>query len=420
MHDQDNIPGPESRVNVCLLTETFHPVTGGGETQARVLASGLAASGAAVQVVTRRSDKSLARREYLGPVRLWRVSPSGAGQFRKWGLVITALITLLRLRHTYDVILVCGFRILGIPAVIAAGLLNKPCLLKADILGELSGEYFRAGLERFGLQPRGPLFRSALRLRNRLLRRASGFIAISTAVEEELIECGVDHERISHIPNSVDANRFSPVDGSTKHELRGKLGIPSSERIGIYTGRLERTKGLPLLLSAWKKIAGRHRDAHLLLVGVGGLGIHNCETELREFVVQNSLEQAVTFVGSVENVDEYLKASDFFIFPSEREAFGISVIEALACSLPVITTTAGGLSDIVTADRTAIVFPVGDVKALETAIERVLDDGAGFQEIAAAGRDRVVHAYSQSRIVYQYARLVASCHASGSDHGSAA
>jgi glycosyltransferase involved in cell wall biosynthesis len=411
MHDQDNIPAPESRVNVCLLTETFHPVTGGGETQARVLASGLAASGATVQVVTRRSDKSLARREYLGSVCLWRVSPGGAGQFRKWGLVITALIILLRLRHTYDVILVCGFR-----------LLNKPCLLKADILGELSGEYLRAGLQRFGLRPRGLLFRSALGLRNRLLRRASGFIAISTAIEEELIECGVNHARISHIPNSVDSNRFSPVDGPTKHALRGKLGIPSSERIGIYTGRLERTKGLPLLLSAWKEIAGRHRDAHLLLVGIGGLGIHNCEIELREFVVQNSLEQAVTFVGSVENVDEYLKASDFFIFPSEREAFGISVIEALACSLPVITTVAGGLNDIVKAEQTAIVIPVGDAKALATAIERVLGHGTRLQEIAAAGRDRVVRVYSQSQILHQYAQLIASHHhhAANGNRGSQA
>lgn len=418
MPDQDDFSAGTNRINVCLLTETFHPVTGGGETQARVLASGLAASGATVQVVTRRSDKSLPRREYLGPVRLWRVSPSGAGQFRKWGLVITALIILLRLRHTYDVILVCGFRILGIPAVIAAGFLNKPCLLKADILGELSGEYFRAGLQRFGLQPRGLLFRSMLKLRKRLLRRASGFIAISTAVEEELIECGVGHERISHIPNSVDTNRFSPVDGPTKDKLRGKLGIPGSGRIAIYTGRLETTKGLPSLLSAWRKIAGRHRDAHLLLVGTGGFGIHNCEAALREFVAQNSLDQCVTFVGSVENVNEYLQASDFFVFPSEREAFGISVIEALACSLPVITTTAGGLSDIVTAGQTAIVVPVGDVEALETAIEGVLGHGTGLQEIAAAGRDLVVRVYSQSQILHQYAQLVASHHAAGGDRGS--
>jgi len=301
-------------------------------------------------------------------------------------------------------------------------LLNKPCLLKADILGELSGEYFRAGLQRFGLQPSGLPFRWMLKLRHRLLRRATGFVAISAAVEKELVEYGIGEEKISLIPNSVDTDRFCPVDRPTRTKLRQKLGIPGSGRIAIYTGRLERTKGLPLLLSAWKKIAGRHRHAQLLLVGTGGLGIHNCEAELREFVAQNTLQQSVTFVGSVENVHEYLQASDLFVFPSEREAFGISVIEALACSLPVITTTAGGLSDIVTADQTAIVFPVGDFEALETAIEGALREETRVQEVAAAGRDMVVRVYSQSQILHQYAQLIASHHhhAAGGNRGSQA
>jgi len=408
-----------NRINVCLLTETFHPVTGGGETQARVLASGLAASGSAVQVVTRRSDKASPRRDCLGSVRLWRVSPSGAGQWKKWGLVITALIMLLRLRRSYDVIVVCGFRVLGIPAVIAAALLKKPCLLKADVLGELSGEFFRAGLKRFGLQPSGLLVRSMLKLRHRLLRRATAFVTISTAIEKELVECGIGDENISRIPNSVDTDLFCPVDGPTKTKLRQNLGIPLTGHIAIYTGRLERTKGLPLLLSAWKKIAGRYRDARLLLVGAGGLGLQNCEAELREFVVQNSLDHSVTFVGSVENVDEYLKASDFFVFPSAREAFGISVIEALACSLPVITTTAGGLSDIVTAGQTAIVVPVGDVEALETAIEGVLREEVRVRELVAAGRELVIQKYSQSQILEQYARLLAKLHDANGEPGAA-
>jgi len=417
MAEKDICHAGTDRINICLLTETFYPVTGGGETQARVLASGLAAGGATVQVITRRTDKALPPRDCLGPVRLWRLSPSGAGQFRKWGLLITALFTLLRLRHTYDLIIVCGFRILGIPAIIAAALSGKPCLLKADILGELSGEYLRAGLQRFSLSPGSPLLRPILKLRNQLLRRATGFIANSTAAEDEFVECGVARDRIIRIPNSVDVDRFIPVDRSTRDRLRIDLGLPLAARIGIYTGRLETTKGLPLLLSVWKTIASRHHDVLLLLVGAGGLGIRNCEAELREFVAQNILDQSVSFVGSVENVDEYLQASDFFIFPTEREAFGISVIEALACSLPVITTTVGGLNDIVTADETAIVFPAGDSKALESAIERVLCHGTSVQEIAAAGRDMVVRNYSQSRILNQFERLIATYHAADGDRG---
>jgi glycosyltransferase involved in cell wall biosynthesis len=419
MPDHDNATARTSGVNVCLLTETFFPVTGGGETQARVLASGLAAAGAAVQVITRQSDKLLPRRDTLGPVRLMRLSPGGPGQLKKWGLLVTALIMLLRSRHSYDVMVVCGYRILGIPSIIAAGMLNKPCLLKADSLGEHSGEFFRAGLNRFGLRPDGFLFRAMLRLRNRLLRRASAFIAISAAVEDELVDCGVSPSRITRIPNSVDTDRFSPADEPKRNSLREKLGIPGSARVAIYTGRLETTKGLPSLLSAWKNIAGRHRDAHLLLVGSGGLGIHNCEAELREFVSQYSLDESVTFVGSVENVDEYLRAADFFVFPTTREAFGISVIEAMACSLPVITTAAGGLRDIVTAEQNAVVVPVGDTEALEKAIERVLGEDEDMQRLARAGRVLVVNNYSELQVVDQYASLLARLEKAGNKSGKA-
>ncbi len=406
MHDQGRISTLMRNSRVCLLTETFHPVTGGGETQAKALALGLAASGVAVQVITRQSDAALPRQDCLGPVRLWRVSPSGSGQLKKWGLVFTALMMLLRLRRSYDVIVVCGFRILGIPALIAAALLRKPCMLKADILGEFSGSFSRAGLARLGMNADGYLIRSMLGMRNRLFRRATHFIAISSAVEEELRECGIEHERISCIPNSVDTNRFAPVDGATRTKLRQKLDLPGSGSIAIYTGRMETTKGLPLLLSVWKAIASRHGQAHLVLVGSGGLGIHNCEAQLRDFVTQNALDHCVTFSGSVENVHEYLQASDFFVFPTEREAFGISVIEALSCSMPVITTTAGGLSDIVTAEQTAIVFPVDDAGALEAAIERALAGGTELRKIALAGRELVVSSYSQALILDQYAKLL--------------
>lgn len=407
MRDGEVLAISGNPVNVCLLTETFHPVTGGGETQARVLASGLAASGATVQLITRRSDKLLPAQDSLGSVQVWRLPPVGPGQLKKWGMVLTALIALVRLRASYDVIIVCGFRILGIPAVIAARLLNKSCVLKADSLGECSGEFFKAGLKRYGLRQTNFLFRFLLGLRNRLLRRATHFVAISSAVEDELIQHDIDRNRISRIPNSVDTGIFSPVDELTKAGLREKLGVPVSGRIGIYTGRLVTTKGLPLLLSVWDKVRGRHRDAHLLLVGAGGLGIQNCELQLREFVQHKQLDQFVTFAGSVDNVHEYLQASDFFVFPTEREAFGISVIEALACALPVITTTTGGLGDIVKAEQNAVVVPVADAEALERAIERVLGLGPKMQQIAAAGRELAVSEYAELRILDRYASLLA-------------
>jgi glycosyltransferase involved in cell wall biosynthesis len=141
-------------------------------------------------------------------------------------------------------------------------------------------------------------------------------------------------------------------------------------------------------------------------VGEGGLGLQNCEAELRDVVAKQELGKSVTFTGSVDNVEDYLRASDCFVFPTEREAFGISAIEAMACGLTVIATAVGGLADVVRADAAAIVVPARDGVALESAIERVLRDSSEVLAMGSRARDRAVAEYSEQMIVAQYKNLL--------------
>jgi glycosyltransferase involved in cell wall biosynthesis len=392
---------------VCILTETFHPVTGGGETQARVLAEGLRAAGVAVRLITRRSDAALAAREILGGVPVHRTGPVGGGHLRKWGMVGTAFVELLKYRAHYDVMLVCGFRVLGIPALLAGALLGKPVVLKADSQGELSGKFFDPGLAKLKLRHDRFPVDVAIRLRNALLRRAARFVAISAVIEQEYVAGGVSPQRIARIPNSVDPSVFHPVSDVEKDALRARLGLPRGRRAAIFTGRLVTTKGLPSLLRAWQAVVAAHPDALLVLVGSGGLGMQNCEDELRRFARDNGIEGRVVFTGSVDNVHEYLQASDVFVFPSEREAFGISVIEAMACELPVVTTGVDGIRDIVRPGIDALVVPPGDDGALAAAIARALDGGDAIATMAAAGRARVLQRFSSASVVAAYRELLA-------------
>ena len=393
-------------MRLVLLAETFHPATGGGETQARTLATGLAAEGAEVLVITRRTDGNLPSSDALGPVRIRRLPPRGPGQLKKWGLVITAFLVLLRLHRSYDAVLVCGFRVLGIPSVLATKILRKPCVLKAESLGEFSGDIFSAGLRRLGASTSNHPFRLLLQLRNRLLSEAHAFVATSSAVERELVAGGLEGIRIHRIPNCVDVDRFAPVSDTEKMRLRETLRIPGQARVGIYTGRLVSTKGLPLLLSVWTRLVQRHSNALLLLVGSGSLDLNNCERDLRDFVTRKSLQRSVLFTGSVENVHEYLGASDFFVFPSERENFSVSVIEAMACGLPVIATCVGGLADFVAEGATALVVRPGDADGLEHAIERALVGDKRLREMGLAGREVVRKRYSERQVLGQYTALL--------------
>ena len=400
---------------ICIFTETYYPVVGGGETQARALAEGLAAKGLDVTVLTRRSHAALARTEKFGPVTVYRLAPSGHEHYKKWGLLITSFPALIRHRQHYDLLFVSGFRVVGMAAVIVSKLFGKACVLKADSLGELSGDFFTAGLARVGLRPSSPLFRPFLWLRNRILRQADAFVAISSAVATELKAHGVKPSAIRMIPNSVDVHRFSPVAPQERAALRQKLGLPSGDKIVVYTGRLVSYKGLPLLLRVWQDVRVKHRDVRLLLVGSGGLDIHNCEAELKAYVSANGMEGSVHLTGSVDNVHEYLQASDIFVFPTEKEAFGISLIEAMACGLPVISTSVGGVKDILQHRRNGLIVEPGESQPLYEALDVLATDDALAASLGRAGRQTVIERYSTERVVQAYLHVFGAiedeCHA---------
>ena len=392
-------------LKVCIFTETYYPVVGGGETQAQLLAEGLIASGHSVIVITRRSEKTLKKQERLGAVTVYRIAPAGSGQLMKWGLLFSSFPLLIRLRKQYDLIFVSGFRIIGISAVLASSFLRKSCILKADSQGEMSGEFFTDGLLKLGFSPAWMPFRLFLGLRNKILRKADAFSAISSDIAVELSLSSIPPNKIHMIPNSVDTARFFSVTFEQKTRLRKKLGIPQNAIAVIYTGRLVSYKGLPTLLKAWRKIGEKHNDVHLYLVGTGGLDIHNCEAEIRDYVKTNHMESCVHFAGSVQNVPEYLQSSDIFAFPSENDAFPSSLIEAMACALPVITTSVGAIKTFISNEQNGMIVQPGDDHHLYHALDQIISDPVLANRLGKAGLDTVQTAYRSEVVTEKYLSL---------------
>jgi glycosyltransferase involved in cell wall biosynthesis len=388
-----------------LMTETYWPEIGGGESQARSLAQALLRRGHEVTVMTRRSRSTLPWRERDGNVLVLRLPPSGPGRWRKWLLLAPALTVLLWRHRRYDLVLVAGFRILGIPALLARAVTGKPTVLKADSRGELSGEYFRAGLARARLAPESPLVRGFLAARNALLRSAQAHVALSQEAACELLEHRVREERIRVIGNGVDTDRFRPALSEERTTLRARLDLPRDAAIVIYTGRLVSYKGLPVLLDAWPAILMAQPQALLVLVGEGGGDIHACEPALRERVRDQQLGSSVRFAGSVENVDDWLRAADAFAFPTEDEAFGLSLVEAMACALPAVTTAVGGLRDFVDDQVNALVIEPGDAAALADALRTLLGNAGLRQSIGHAARQTAVQRFGVDAIADAYVRL---------------
>lgn len=398
--------GVERRLRVCLLLETYWPQVGGGETAGRMLARGLVRRGFDVTVFTRRSIPGAEARETEGGVNIHRLPPGGTGPGRKWALTVPAFAAILTARAELDVLVVLGFRVLGVPALAAARLLGVPVVLKAESRGEMSGEFFRRGLARLGLSLDTAPVRAMIGVRNRILRRAAAFVAMSSELERELVEAGVPGSRIHRIPNAVDVERFAPAGRERRSAVRHDLGVPPHARLLVYTGRLVEYKGLPELVAAWPDVVASTPEARLALVGEGGGDLAACETELRERVDALGVASSVRFAGAVEDVVPWLHAADGFVFPSRDEAFGLSLVEAMACGLPVVTTRAGGLADIVTPGEDGLAVAAGDGVALRDAMTRLVAGGPAVEAMGERARRTVEDRYARGPVLDDWQRLL--------------
>jgi glycosyltransferase involved in cell wall biosynthesis len=331
--------------------------------------------------------------EKIEGAHVYRVSPiGGAPRLGKYLMMPFAARALYEHRNEYDVVYVCGIRTLGVIGVLMARLLGKACALRSESMGEFNGDFARTDLieEHSYL---APLVNTAVTARNSILKRADCFVSISSAITDEYQASGVDDEKITVIPNGIDMERFQPPSDVAVQRLRSALDLPSKWLV-TYTGKLNKGKGLRILLRSWVDLIKRSQDLHLVLVGSGSGQYLSCEDELRSFVEAHGLEEHVTFTGYVENVEDYLRASNCFTLPSRSEGLPLSLIEAMACGLPCVSTRVGGIPDIVTSGDDGLLVPAGDDMALEQAIWHLYAQQEEARRIGARARDVVQRRFS--------------------------
>lgn len=408
-----SIQHPEGAVpRVCLLTGSYYPVVGGGEAHARLLCAEFRRRGVPVFVLTGHKVASSPKAEEVDGVPVIRVPPAGFKRFGKYLMLGPALWWLIRRRREYDVIYVCGIRTLGLVAVPAARMFGKVCVLRAESRGELSGHFIWGKTDGRVNPLLRLLFAGPVGLRNVILRKADAFLSIAGVIREEFEACGVPPARIADIPNGIDVNRFRPVSPEAKTALRRKLGLPDG-RLFVYTGKLNRGKGLEFLVRVWKEWALRHPGCSLLLVGSGAMQFLSCERELREFVARNGMQGEVVFAGSVSNVEEYLQASDAFVFASESEAHPLALLEALATGLPALASDIGGCRAIMTDGREGRLVPPGDAAAWQAGLDTLAGDPALVAEWGRAGRETVTGQFSITRVAGEHLALFARTRSAG-------
>ncbi|MBL8342367.1 MAG: glycosyltransferase family 4 protein [Rubrivivax sp.] len=174
------------------------------------------------------------------------------------------------------------------------------------------------------------------------------------------------------IPNIIDLQRFQP---------RAPRAASADPHV-IVTRNLEPIYDIPTALRAFAAIRQRLPRARLTVAGSGPL-----LDELCELAQQLGLTEAVRFSGRIDNgrIGELYADADLLLNPSTADNMPISILESMACGVPVVTTCAGGIPDLVQDGVTALMVPVGDDAAMAAAALRVLEDPALAWRLRSAG-----------------------------------
>ncbi len=215
-----------------------------------------------------------------------------------------------------------------------------------------------------------------------LTRRMDRLIAVSRAVVAKIEHEGRDGAPVSLIHNGVDLERYDHTGPCcTLHEEYGME--PGSPIVGVVA-RLEPEKGHPTLLAAWPAVLAAVPNAYLLIVGEGGR-----REELEAEVARLGIAHRVVFTGRRDDMPAVTAALDVAVLPSYREAQGLTVLEAMALSRPVVASNVGGIPEMIEDGVTGILVPPHDPDALAAAIVRLLVDHPYADTIAKAGHDLV-------------------------------
>jgi len=203
------------------------------------------------------------------------------------------------------------------------------------------------------------------------------------------------------IPNGIPTDEYAP-DPDKRVQWRQAHGIEPHATLLTHVGRFAPPKNHALLVEAFAQV---HSDAplYLLLVGAGEL-----EDAVREQVAGLGLESRVRFLGIRADVADILRASDVFVLSSRWEGNPMSVMEAMAAGLPVVSTAVGGVPELVQEGATGRLVPSEDAGALAQAMQALVDDPARRQAMGAAARQHAVARFDIRHTVRGYEQLYES------------
>lgn len=355
-------------MKILIINYECPPLGGGGGVACYQIAQELAKTHQVDYLTT--GYKGLPRTEQKDGINIYRVPATGRKDLSTATLLSmiyffpTCLSKGIHLcsKKNYDVINAHFVIPSGLPAVFLAKIFRKPLVISV-----LGGDIYDPSKK--WSPHRHP---SLIILISWLLRQADHIVAESSNIRENTIKYYNYSGQIETVPLGIVQPQFQRV-------TRANLGLPEDQIILISVGRLIRRKGYEYAIRAVSKLIRQGCQVKYLIIGDGPE-----ETALQDMVRELNIEENVIFLGYVsEEVKyQYLTQSDIYLLSSLHEGFGICLLEAMYCGLPIVATNNGGQTDFLTNGRNVFFSPPKDDNSLAEKVTKLINNNQLRYKIA--------------------------------------
>ncbi len=218
----------------------------------------------------------------------------------------------------------------------------------------------------------------------------SQYIAVSAAVGRVCeTSRGILRDRVRVIHSGIEAKEFSRPTADAVNKVRNELGLHDADPILINVGRLSAAKNQHHLIPMMSRVLKRRPQAKLLIVGDG-----TERARLETAIAKAGLQGSIRLLGMRSDVPELLALSTVFLFPSESEGLGLSVIEAMGAGKPVIAANVAPMDEVVEDGQSGLLVDTHDATAFADAVEQVLDAPAFAHRMGVRGQQIVKERFS--------------------------
>ena len=234
-----------------------------------------------------------------------------------------------------------------------------------------------------------------------LLRRNDRLVGVGGAVRRALIENeGLPSERVEVVYNGVDLNSLASPSENARQRIRSEFGFGESDFVVVQVARLHELKDHQTALLAIEEARKTVTNIRLLIVGDG-----DKRNAIEKEISERNLGANAALAGTRSDVADLLAASDAFLMSSISEGIPLTIIEAMAAGLPVVSTAVGGIPEMIDHGKSGFLAEPKDHSALARALSRLQQQPALCRAVADAGRDVANRQFSQCGMLNGYGRI---------------